>query len=226
VDIDFPSVGQLLAAVPVLALAIALANVWVSTRNERRRTQPVVIAHARGHVLFVASVECWVARAVLKNEGGGPAFNVIFGVELAGVRFPYRMDRDDIRPSRQRVVAPGDTLPQPDSRRGSSMFGPPDFSIFISSLDFMGLGRTSDEEAIYWCRYENAHGQTWETHNPGDRSGELEIIRVCWHPLDVIRRKRAARRLNRRKREIERTVERETQAADLTASGSPQQGNP
>jgi hypothetical protein len=35
-SVDLPSVGQLLAAVPVIGAMAALLNVWVSTRNERR----------------------------------------------------------------------------------------------------------------------------------------------------------------------------------------------
>lgn len=71
-EIDFPSVGQLLAAVPVLGLVLALLNVWMSSRNERRRSQPVVIVHKRGDLVFAEQVERWVAQCVLKNEGGGP----------------------------------------------------------------------------------------------------------------------------------------------------------
>src|SRR4051794_13119472 len=114
-EIDFPSVGQLLAAVPVLGLALALLNTWIGSRNERRRSQPVVIAHGRGHVLYARQVECWTAHCVLKNEGGGAAFNVTFGVEIKGVRFSYRMKTDDPRPSRQRVLAAGAQLPEPEA---------------------------------------------------------------------------------------------------------------
>ena len=33
-------------------------------------------------------------------------------------------------------------------------------------------------ERVYWCRFENQRGQTWETRNPADRSAKLEIHRI------------------------------------------------
>jgi hypothetical protein len=58
--IEFPSVGQLVAVVPVIGVLIALLNVWVSTRNERRRSQPVVIAHGVGSRRFAEKVAAFV----------------------------------------------------------------------------------------------------------------------------------------------------------------------
>jgi len=217
VDIEFPSVAQLLAAAPVLGLLIPLATVWLSARAERRRSQPVVIVHKRGHVLPGKDVGHWAVGCVVKNEGGGPAFNVTFGVEIKCVRFAYAMQRDD-PPSRQRVIASGMKLPEPDANRGAQAGMEPRFSLFLPSLDRLSLGKTSEEDEVYWARYENAHGHTWETRNSGDRAGELEIRRV-WGPdwLGDWRHRRARTRLNRRGVEIEQMVARELEARLDTA---------
>src|SRR4051812_44942172 len=46
---DLPPANELwkyaLAAVPLGALLVAMTNAWLAARNERRRSQPVVIAH-------------------------------------------------------------------------------------------------------------------------------------------------------------------------------------
>jgi hypothetical protein len=77
---DLPSAAQLLAAVPVIAATAALLNVRVLTRNERRRSQPVVVVHPRGRPSGQSDPSQWCVMCVLRNEGGGPAFNVRFGV--------------------------------------------------------------------------------------------------------------------------------------------------
>jgi hypothetical protein len=35
-----------------------------------------------------------------------------------------------------------------------------------------------DDGRVYWCRYENAQGQTWETRNPADPTTDLRIRRI------------------------------------------------
>src|SRR4051794_34706167 len=54
-------------------------------------------------------------------------------------------------------------------------------ALLLTSQDLWGTAATRgplDSTAIYWCRYENARGQTWETTNPADQSTRLEITRV------------------------------------------------
>jgi hypothetical protein len=162
----------------VAALLFAAWQVWLTIGNERRRVQPIVIAHETESRRFREGRPGWSFKAYLQNSGQGSAFNVRFGVQVEGVRWPHRM-RDEDPPSgnRQRVVEPLSRLPEAG-----------DFEINFSSVELIGAvhkyrskrepGRDLDAGRIYWCRYENAIGQTWETRNPGDRSADLDIRRV------------------------------------------------
>jgi hypothetical protein len=163
-----------IAAITALATLIALGNVAVTFLSERRRGQPIVIAHEAGARRFASDSEptWWAVDAYLTSEGAGPAFNVRFGVEFAGVRYPYRLTNDDPEPGNiQRVLRSGERRPDPGS-----------WAILIDSLSMWG--RTAEAEGdldakrVYWARYENAQGQTWETRNPGDRSARLDIRRI------------------------------------------------
>jgi hypothetical protein len=169
-----------IAGITGFATLFALANLLVTRANERRRTQPIVVAHEAGQRRFASNSEpgaAWVVDAYLTSEGGGPAFNVRFGVEFAGVRYPYRLDINDPESGNlQRVLRPGARVP------GSGAW-----PILIPSLSLLGRAAdtikanepgTLDAKRMYWARYENAEGQTWETHNPSDRSTPLDIRRV------------------------------------------------
>jgi hypothetical protein len=163
-----------IARITAVATLIALASVLVARINERRRTQPIVIAHEASERQFApsSSVSAWVVGAYLTSEGGGPAFNVRFGVEFAGVRYPYRLTADDPDAGYvQRVLRPGERRPDDAS-----------LLILIDSLTLWGRAAEADGDLdakrVYWARYENAQGQTWETRNPGDRSAKLDIRRI------------------------------------------------
>jgi hypothetical protein len=164
-----------IAAVTGLATLIALGNVIVTFLIERRRGQPIVIAHEEGPRRFGRGSEgtWWAVDAYMTSEGAGPAFNVRFGVEFAGVRYPYRLHTDDPDSGNlQRVLPPGKRCPESGS-----------WPILIDSLSMWGRAAESDEgeldaKRVYWTRYENAQGQTWETRNPGDRSSKLDIRRI------------------------------------------------
>jgi hypothetical protein len=162
-----------LAATIIAAIAavIALVNVAVARANERRRSQPIVIAHEAGEREFASSSSraAWVVNSYVTSEGPGPAFNVRFGVEFAGVRYPYRLTSEDPEAgSIQRVLRPGEQRPAGGS-----------WPILIDSLSMWGRAAQSDgdldSKRVYWARYENAQGQTWESRNPGDRSAKLDI---------------------------------------------------
>src|SRR3954471_14124547 len=79
------------------AALFALLNVLVNARNERRRSQPIVVAHEARRRHFTDSHQegFWAVDAYVTSEGSGPAFNVRFGVEFGGVRYPYRMTIKD-----------------------------------------------------------------------------------------------------------------------------------
>lgn len=167
-----------LAATIIAALAalIALASVKVAQATEQRRSQPIVIAHEAGQREFAPSDSpaVWVVSVYLTSEGGGPAFNVRFGVEFAGVRYPYRAGSEDPDAGHiQRVVPASQRRPEDGS-----------WAIPIDSLSMWGRAAQAktdlDPTRVYWARYENPHGHTWETRNPGDRSVKLDIRRVRW----------------------------------------------
>ena len=65
-----------------------------------------------------------------------------------------------------------------------------------NTLLWSGKGNP-DAGRVYWARYENAQGKTWETRNPGDRSARLQIRRV-WRIRRVERREENDREQARR----------------------------
>jgi hypothetical protein len=175
-----------IAGITALAALIALVNVAITILNERRRAQPIIVAHEAGSRRFApkATTAAWVVDAYLSSEGGGPAFNIRFGVEFAGVRYPYRMRIEDPDSGNvQRVLRPGERRPESAS-----------WPVLIDSLSMWGRVRESegpvDASRVYWARYENAQGKTWETLNPGDRSARLDIRRVRWVRLHEWRERR------------------------------------
>lgn len=161
-----------IAAGAIAAVAAATFAAWqvlVSVLNERKRMQPVVIAHDAGGRQFGDRGDPnTVLPTYLTNEGGANAFNVRFGVDFDGVRYAWKFSRNDTDDgSYQRVVRVGARLPE----------GAVSFNIEVPWEKF-AIGRDTDARRIYWCRYENAYGKTWETRNPVDRSSGLDIRRV------------------------------------------------
>ena len=106
------STADKLQLAAVVVAVLALGREYLGARTERKRAQPVVIAHERRAPGFSRDDRGWTAIAWLTNDGADNAFNVRFGIELRGVRFPYRLQRDDPRSgNRQRVIRMGDATP-------------------------------------------------------------------------------------------------------------------
>lgn len=175
-------IAALLVGTPVVIGVIKL--LW-DMRIERQRNQPVVIAHEtkkRYSVTGEPRLGTQPAHAVdafIRNEGERAAFNIRFGVELHGVRFAYRHDLNDPAPgNRQPVIRPGQRIPEGH-----------DWSIFIPLLPLIGATGQGEPDPgrVYWARYENAAGHTYETRNPANRSRDLDIKRV-WFPARLQRR--------------------------------------
>jgi Xaa-Pro aminopeptidase len=188
-----------IAGITALAALIALVNVAITIVNERRRSQPILVAHEARSRQFASSATtaAWVVDAYLSSEGGGPAFNVRFGVEFNGVRYPYRLRMEDPDSGNvQRVMKPGDRRPEADS-----------WPVLIDSLSMWGRAADSkgsgdlDANRMYWARYENAQGKTWETRNPGDRSARLDIRRVRWVRLHEWRERRTLKKAGQHDKE-------------------------
>jgi hypothetical protein len=81
----------------LLAVLLGHFTLWRGRVSEIRRTQPIVIAHASGDRRFAEAGEVGlqVLDTWLRNEGEGTAFNVRFGIEYAGVRFPWKFAEED-----------------------------------------------------------------------------------------------------------------------------------
>lgn len=178
-----------LASVPLIAVLIAGTNAWLAARNERRRTQPVVITNEWRKRTFSDKAEAWTAAIYLTNESIGTAFNVRCGLLMKGFSFPFRGPSSEGRPRLWRVVPAGTRLPElsQGGDRGVMAFG-----LLLPTSEVSALEGDPDEDRIYWCRYENAHGETWETLNPADPTVRLKIRRVR---LCGLRERRDARRL-------------------------------
>jgi hypothetical protein len=155
-----------------------------------------VIAHEAAERHFARERNAmWVVEAYLTSEGGGPAFNVRFGVGFGGVRYPYRLSIDDPESGNvQRVLRPGDRRPSD----GAWPVLLTSLAIWGRAADSIAAGKAGslDADRVYWARYESADGKTWETRNPGNRSAKLNIKRVRLPRLrdwrDTRRRKKAA----------------------------------
>jgi hypothetical protein len=161
-----------LVAVAVAGIGAVLTGAWqviVAIVNERKRSQPVVIAHDAGARQFGnPGNPNTLLPTYLTNDGGGNAFNVRFGIDFDGVRYAWKYAPEDSDVgSYQRVVHAGGRLPE----------GGETFRIEIPWEKFV-IGRDTDVRRVYWCQYENAYGKTWETRNPVDRSSGLDIRRV------------------------------------------------
>lgn len=151
-----------------MALLVGVLNVWISVANERKRTQPIVIAHEEHGRTFTGKPDYFAVGGYITNESSGHAFNVRFGVELNGVHYCQRLRAEDPDSGNvQRVLRPGERRPTAGS-----------WPVLIPQLSLLGTNGDPDPGRVYWARYENARTQTWETRNPADRSGRLDIRRV------------------------------------------------
>ena len=165
----------------------------------------------------------WTVEAYLTSEGGGPAFNVRFGVEFVGVRYPYRSRIEDPESGNiQRVIRPGERHPG----AGAWPIALTSLAIWGRAAESIESGKrgTLDAARVYWARYENAEGKTWETRNPGDRSAKLDIRRIRfprWRDRrDTQKRKRAGQydvEWERKVLEELRQLRSDTEAAEADA---------
>jgi hypothetical protein len=175
-------IGIAAAGVALLGVVVATVSVVLGAINERRRTQPIVIAHESYPRRFAEDTPAYfVVGAYITSEGDGAAFNVRFGVEFGdkrwmgipvgvSVRYPYRARVTDPDSGNvERVMQAGNRRPAQDG-----------LPILIPQESLVGTPGSPDpdESRIYWARYENARGQTWETRNPWQRSARLRIRRV------------------------------------------------
>lgn len=150
------------------AVIIGVSGVAIAIGREvyaRRRERPRVIANEVRNRHLVDDVRGgWAVEANLENIGSEDAFNLRFGVELNGVRFPWRASPDDEIGSRINALAARE-------KTTNMLVRLPETFNFSGGGD-PGPGRR------YWCRYESTNGSTWETSNPWERQGRNTIRRV------------------------------------------------
>jgi hypothetical protein len=144
-----------LVALGTLGLGLfAFVQLVAFNRSERRRTQPVAIAHNAGGELSRM-------RVYLTNEGSGTAYKVRFGVKLDGREYAVGGGR-----GHRYVIAAGGRVPEDGDLEVEA-----DVSAFVISTK----GRGVYARRHYWPRYENAFGKVWQTTNPADPLGSSHI---------------------------------------------------
>lgn len=197
------SIELIVAATGVVALLIAAWNAWITVVSERRRTQPLVMAHEEHGRTFSDKADYFAFGGYITNESSGHAFNIRFGVELHGVRYAQKLRPEDPDSGNvQRVLRPSERRPT----KGS-------WPILIPQLSLVAFKGDVDPGRVYWARYENARKQTWETRGPWSRSARLNIKRVRFVRLREWREQRTRLRAGERGATWERTA-----LAELRAS--------
>jgi hypothetical protein len=147
-----------LAVVTGVLAFIALLQLWAFNRSEARRTQPVAILNRIG------GADPLGIPVYISNEGVGTAYNVRVGVRIRRVEHPLGKG-DGFR----YTLKPGDRVP-PE--------GEDPYLVALPEWAY-SLGRPGSKyKVVFYARYENAFGQTWETINPRD-------------PLDSFKARRA-----------------------------------
>lgn len=208
---SWEDLGKLaVASVPVAALGIALFNAWLAARADRRRNQPVVICHSNGGGLRFAAGTGFETLVTVENAGGGPAFDVRFGVALGGFWFPYRGDANTTGPPhRFRVIPPGATKPDPDP---DNLYRRPVAQIRVDAAVLLTAVREGSKElegsAVYWAWFKNSYGQTWEVLNPTAATSDLAIKRVRFPRT---RERHRSRQLMRAEGHVRKPQQRETE---------------
>jgi len=124
---------------------VAIFNVWSTYLHERRHTQPVVIAHERHGRQFSDNPSCLAVGGYITHDGSGPAFNVRFGVEFGGVRYPQKQFPHD--PDSRNVER---VLPVNQRRPGQNA-SPDSWPILIPQQSLLGTTGSDelDDSRVY-----------------------------------------------------------------------------
>ena len=137
---------------------VALLQLWAFNRSEARRTQPVVILNRLG------GADPLAIPVFITNEGVGTAYKVRVGVRIKGVEHPLGGGdgfRYTLRPE-ARVPADEDES----------------YPVNLPEWAY-SLGRPgSMHRVVFYARYENAYGKTWETSNPREPLDSFEVRRA------------------------------------------------
>jgi hypothetical protein len=155
-------ISLVLAFAAVASLVVATAALRQGNKALRRTSQPLVVVHEVSSEVS-ARGEGFEYRVRLRNHGVAAAFNVRFGVKLAAASYPYTFGPSVERGARE-IVEPGDPLPAT-----GELVIPTPWAPYIAAEGQLQTSR------VFWARYENAFGETWETRNPHDPTADLAI---------------------------------------------------
>ena len=184
--------------VGVVGLGVTVVREVIAGR-ERRRVRPVVVCHEAKKRTIRDGQD--IADVYLTNESAASAFNVRFGIEMHGVRVPWKHDQGDAEASRLNVLRPGQREPE-GGVRGVVI---PDGVLWS-----LGSGVDPDDGRSYWAYYESPAGDWWLTSNPCGRSADLTITRIRSRRFGAVsREKRALERHLRKGAEVQRQAVRE-----------------
>lgn len=181
---DQAAVGLVVAAGGLLATLGFVARAAYHRREEQKMHPVAVLNQERGRD------DAYRFGVSITNPGSGSAFNVRVGVVLDGIEYPLGPGEGN-----RFTVGAGERIP-PD---GIIWLQVPPWPYALERG-----GPNVDSRAIFFTRYENAFGETWETFNPADPQGSLEVrrSRSAWL------RQLAARRQRKRRRAEQRDAER------------------
>jgi hypothetical protein len=163
----------------VIAITIAVASFVVSALTywiEQRRVRPIVICHEdrRRHIADRATRSFWVASVHLTNESSTSAFNIRFGVDMAGNHMAWKHSPDDNEASRLNVLRPNEREPEGDVVSPVYI----DDRVTWAISEALGGEGDVDDGRKYWAYYQGPAGDWWYTSNPFNRSDDLDIRRV------------------------------------------------
>ncbi|MBV8991237.1 MAG: hypothetical protein JOY58_02865 [Solirubrobacterales bacterium] len=107
------SIGAVIAigvgAATVAGFALSALTYWIT----QRRVRPIVICHEhqKRHIRHEATRGYWVSSVYLTNESTTGAFNVRFGIDMAGRHVSWKHDQEDEKASRLNVLRPNGRHP-------------------------------------------------------------------------------------------------------------------
>jgi hypothetical protein len=158
------STATVAAIAAAVSAGIAAWQAVLMKGSERNRTQPIVVVSERGDPAVLGQKRL-IFQASNRNAGVGPALNIQFGIRIADHDYPYVS-----LPSGGGRI--GD-VPRALEAGGTGPAGDGTYQLVV------GIGHTLAQDDMdsrtYWCRYENAFGDAWQTTNPWQADQPLDI---------------------------------------------------
>jgi hypothetical protein len=158
----------------------ALGDITEATRNAAHaQVQPIVFAHAVGPPLrgpddtYDLSERQVAFPYYLRNEGVGTALNVRHGVSILNIISEFGEGME------LRALRAGETVPPVDAVTGQPVV----VRSFSACFEESDLPRGWERETfIYWTRFENPFGTTFEISNPSDPRQSAALMQITELP--------------------------------------------